>query len=147
MEYSEILERLSPCGLDCIRCTAYEDGEIKQTSTKLLELLGGFNRMAKIRADFHPVFNGYSEFEAILTLFSKGNCGGCRSVNINCPIDCPIKDCYRGKQVDFCFQCSEYPCEAGLRSFIGERWKLRNDRMKEIGVVSFFEEGLKVPRY
>lgn len=147
MDYSHILESLSPCGLDCSRCTAFENGEIKSTSIKLLDLLGGFGRIAKIRADFHPVFKGYPEFEAMLTLFSKGNCGGCRSANNDCPIDCPIKECYRTKKVDFCFQCSMYPCEAGMNSFIGERWKRFNDRMKEIGIVGFYEEQRKLPRY
>lgn len=36
MEYSEVLKHLAPCGLDCVRCADYEQGEIKKLSTKLV---------------------------------------------------------------------------------------------------------------
>lgn len=39
------------------------------------------------------------------------NCNGCKSDIIfkNC-IDCYFRNCCISKELDFCFQCSEYPC-------------------------------------
>jgi hypothetical protein len=49
--------------------------------------------------------------------------------------------------VDFCFQCPDYPGEKGLSGPLGERWKKRNDRMREIGIEAFYEEQAGQPRY
>ncbi len=49
MEYGEALKYLSPCGLDCTRCTDYESGGIKQLSLRLAELLGNYSRVAKMK--------------------------------------------------------------------------------------------------
>ena len=38
-------------------------------------------------------------------------CGGCKS-DTHCVycVDCEIKRCAEGKQVEFCVECAEYPC-------------------------------------
>ncbi|TEB12201.1 DUF3795 domain-containing protein [Pelotomaculum propionicicum] len=89
----------------------------------------------------------YSQFEEILKNFSRASCGGCRSENVQCPIICEAKTCYREKGIDFCFQCGEYPCEKQFSGRLRERWKEKNDRMKEIGVVEFYYEQKNLPRY
>lgn len=40
------------------------------------------------------------------------HCSGCKTENafVNCRT-CPIKSCARGKGVEFCFECSEFPCQ------------------------------------
>ncbi|NLI12559.1 MAG: DUF3795 domain-containing protein [Peptococcaceae bacterium] len=65
----------------------------------------------------------------------------------DCPIICEAKTCYREKGIDFCFQCGEYPCEKQFSGRLRERWKEKNDRMKEIGVVEFYYEQKNLPRY
>ena len=149
MDYQEVLKHLAPCGLDCGRCADYENSEIKHLSSKLLPLLGNYGRVARIKEGTKPVFQSYAQFEEILSSFTKGICGGCRSENVQCPITCAAKTCYKEQGVDFCFQCKQYPCEQQFSSSGGMRkgWIERNNRMKEIGVVAFYEEQNKAPRY
>jgi hypothetical protein len=146
MHYDEVIKYLAPCGLDCNRCAGYEQGEIRQLSLKLIELLGGYRRLAKLRAETDPEFVGYPQFEEVLAALSQSACGGCRSDNSQCPITCALKVCHKEKNVDFCFQCVDYPCEK-QPGFLRKIWKKNNDRMKEIGVVEFYYEQFKLPRY
>ena len=46
MDVAEARSRLAPCGLDCSRCADYEQGEIKEHSSRLLELLGNYQRLS-----------------------------------------------------------------------------------------------------
>lgn len=147
MNYEEILKMLSPCGLDCGRCADYAGGEIHRTSKNLAGLLENYQRVAGMKEDSIPVYKNYSHFKEILQCFAGGPCGGCRSLNNRCFIECRAKDCLTSRKVDFCFQCADYPCESQFTGSLRERWLKRNDRMKEIGVEEFYKEQLKVPRY
>jgi hypothetical protein len=147
MEYREALAHLAPCGLDCSRCADYTNGEIRALSLQLSHLLRGYARVAKMKAEKAPEFGSYAHFEDVLEAFTRGPCGGCRSENVQCPIPCKAKTCHKEKGVDFCFQCQDYPCDDPTFAPIKERWRQRNDRMKDIGVVRFYEEQIKLPRY
>ena len=146
MESTDVAKRLTPCGLDCERCADYDHGEIRRLSLRLLELLGNYQRVAKLKASGRPEFEHYGEFDKILRLFSQGACGGCRSDKLQCPIACPFENC-RGKGIDFCFQCPDYPCEKLSAGPFGENVRRRNDRLKEIGIIPYFEERMNEPRY
>lgn len=50
MEYSQVVQKLAACGLDCRRCADYKNGEIRELSVRLSGLLKGYERMAKIRS-------------------------------------------------------------------------------------------------
>jgi len=148
MDYHEVVKRLAPCGLDCTRCADYESGEIKNLSLRLLELLGNYGRLAKIKAGAEPVFGDYPQFSALLTRFSRSSCSGCRGENVQCPIICKVKTCHKEKGVNFCFQCADYPCNSQYDSLLlRERWRKLNDRMNEVGVVEFYLEQCRLPRY
>jgi hypothetical protein len=147
MEYAEVTKRLSTCGLDCSRCAEYDQGEIKELSEKMLELLSGYARVAGMKADQQPVFKHYKQFEDILKALSLATCAGCREINNSCPVKCTAKRCHKEKGVDFCFECSEYPCENPIFAPLKERWRNNNDRMKKIGVTEFYCEQAKLPRY
>ena len=56
MDYSEILDFLAPCGLNCRKCFAYTKGEIAFHSKKLQELLGNFDVYAERFSNFLPEF-------------------------------------------------------------------------------------------
>ncbi|HUW65281.1 MAG TPA: DUF3795 domain-containing protein [Spirochaetia bacterium] len=148
MEYEEVLGHLAPCGLDCARCADYEHGEIKLFSQKLVQLLGNYGRLAQMKAEGMPMFNGYPQFKEILDGFTQASCSGCRGDNVQCPLTtCSAKTCSKEKGVDFCFQCSEYPCDKQFSGRLRDRWKQINDRMKEIGVVEYYYEQVNLPRY
>lgn len=147
MEYSEVLDILAPCGLNCQKCLAYNQGDIKKHSQTLKNLLGNFDNFAKRFVNFNPVFENYSVFNELLTHFTKGGCNGCRNgecINKACNV---IK-CFKDKNVDFCFECSDFPCDnSGFDENLKARWIASNNRMKEIGVVQYLEENKNVPRY
>lgn len=147
MEYEDVLRHLSPCGLDCVRCADFQPGRIRQLALELRDLLGNYYRVAKLKAAHNSVFGQYPSFADILSQLSNASCGGCRSDDVRCPISCGVKTCHKEKGVDFCFQCEEFPCNPPMESALKERWKNRNDRMLEIGVVPFYEEQVKLPRY
>jgi hypothetical protein len=109
--------------------------------------LGNYARVAAYKAEQSPAFASYARFEDVLAAFSRGPCGGCRSANVQCPIPCRARTCHAEKGVDFCFQCENYPCEDPTFGPIKERWRQRNDRMKDVGVVQFYDEQLREPRY
>jgi len=145
MDYSAIVDILAPCGLNCSRCAEYQNGEIKQSSEKLLALLGNYQRIATIKEKANSAFTAYQQFLELLNIFAQGPCGGCRSAENYCPVNCAAKTCHREKGVDFCFQCSVFPCDKPIP--LGERWLKMNERMREIGVEQFFAEQSKLPRY
>ncbi len=147
MEKSEVLSKLSVCGLDCSRCADYENGEIRSLSSKLSGLLNRYERLAKTKAAKDPVFAGYPEFVRILGHFAEGTCGGCRSDNVKCPLDCYAKTCGKEHKINFCFECEEFPCDKQFKGKLRESWIKRNIRMKEIGVENYYIEQCKLPRY
>lgn len=147
MDYDEIVRRLGPCGLDCSRCAGNANGEISQLSTRLIDLLLNYGKLASLRARSETAFGGYAQFEAVLKAFSEATCGGCRSDNVQCFITCAARTCHKEKGVDFCFQCNDYPCDKEFHDRIRPRWMQFNDRMKEVGVDQFFLEQNELPRY
>lgn len=148
MRYEEILNILAPCGLNCRKCMANVDGEIRQYSLKLKELLGpNFDQYADRFKGFMPVFENYSRFKELLEFFTQAECTGCRNGACRYPA-CGVMKCFSGKGVDFCFQCSEFPCDkSNFDPGLKQRWIEMNTRMKEIGVEAFFEETKDQGRY
>lgn len=147
MEYNQILNILAPCGLNCHKCFAFSDGEIKHLSLRLQRLLGLFDRYAERFSNFLPVFKHYPAFKELLSCFTKADCQGCRNGTCKYP-NCGVINCYIKKGVDFCFQCDEFPCEkTNFDPDLKKRWVQMNRRMKELGVEAYFEETKDLPRY
>jgi len=148
MEYEDVVERLGACGLDCSRCADYQNGEIKLLAQRLVQVLGNYERVAQMKAIDKPIFNNYAYFKEILDSFAQASCSGCRGDDVQCPLTtCSARTCVKEKGVHFCFECNEYPCGKQFSGRLRERWRNINDRMKEIGVVEYYHEQLKSPRY
>ena len=143
----ELRDKLSVCGLDCARCADYENGEIRILSARLADLLRGYERVAGLKSMKNPQFNNYPIFLEFLKHFTQASCGGCRSENLRCPIECHAKTCPQQKGIDFCFECNDYPCDNQFEGKTRERWLERNNRMKETGVDSYYLEQSNLPRY
>ena len=145
-----IKERLAPCGLHCGKCFAFKEGDIQHHSRALKESLGNFDVYAERFVELldEPVFKKYSCFKDLLDYFSKVNCRGCRNERCKLFKSCKVRDCSEEKEVDFCFQCSEFPCDhTGFDTHLQERSHEINRRMKEIGIESYYEEVKDKPRY
>jgi hypothetical protein len=147
LNYNEILTRLAPCGLDCSKCFAYSEGEIRSLSAKLEQSLGAFDRYAERFSAFSPIFSNYPSFKKLLAHLGQANCLGCRKGACLYP-NCGVMSCHKEKRVDFCFQCREFPChKSNFDPDLRRRWIQMNTRMKEIGVEAYYEEIKDEPRY
>ena len=150
MNLNQIKNRLAPCGLSCEKCFAFTEGPIKNHSTELKKYLGNFDiyaqRFTIIVGEF--AFAKYLEFKELLHYFANVNCPGCRKTDCQLYKGCNVKKCYKEKKVDFCFQCSEFPCNnTGFDQHLYERWVKINSKMKEIGVEDYYNETKGIPRY
>jgi hypothetical protein len=147
LSYREVVERLAPCGIDCWRCVRYEAGDIKRLAAELSRALEGFESMAARSADRVPELQHYDRFVEILGFLREGDCAGCRAGGYPLPF-CAARVCTREKGVDFCFQCDEYPCSRNqYPEGLAERWRVINERMREVGPLEYYCESLTKPRY
>jgi hypothetical protein len=147
MDKKQILKYLAPCGLNCGKCMAKTDGDIKKHSMALKVLLGDFNRYAERFSKFLPVFKKYPEFQELLDYLTRGDCTGCRNGMCKYP-DCGVQVCFRKKGVDYCFKCRDFPCDhTNFDPDLHARWLRMNTRMKEIGVEVYYKETKDTPRY
>jgi hypothetical protein len=150
MTKDEILKKLAPCGLSCEKCYAFADGTIRQHSRELKNALGNFLPYAKRFSDLleEPVFNTYLFFDLQLDYFTKVECGGCRVDNCKLFKSCNVRSCSKTKQVDFCFQCTDFPCSlTGFDENLHKRWIKMNSRMKEVGIEVYYQETKEATRY
>lgn len=149
-QYEFIKKRLAPCGLHCGKCFAFTDGDICSYSNQLKEALGNFDVYAERFVELldEPTFLRYPEFKEFLAHLSSGSCQGCRAEQCKLFKSCKVRACSETKNVDFCFQCDEYPCtETGFDEHLYKRYININTRMKEIGVEQYYEEIKSVSRY
>ena len=147
MDIGQIVKELAPCGIDCSRCSSFEGGEIRKNSQALLENLGNFEAFASKISEFVPAMKNYSNFREILEFFSAASCKGCRNGGGK-NSSCSAKECFKEKNVDFCFQCDEYPCGRNrYNPDLSAKWLSNNDCMKDNGIESFYLRQKEKPRY
>ena len=150
MDYEFIKSRLAPCGLHCGKCFAFSDGDIRLQSQQLKENLGNFDVYAErfVTMLNEPAFSKYPHFKLVLNLLSESKCKGCRKEKCVLLKTCKVRDCSEKKNVDFCFQCSIFPCnDTGFDEHLYKRFVHINQRMKEIGVDAYYDEVKDKPRY
>ncbi|NPV71887.1 MAG: DUF3795 domain-containing protein [Firmicutes bacterium] len=143
-----VLKALAPCGLSCEKCFAYADGEIAGYARLLKERLGNFDTFASRFVKLGmPVFENYAAFKELLDYLTKGECLGCRKGTCKHP-DCGVRECYRAKNVAFCYECAEFPCDRSrFDPNLKARWIAMNERMRQIGPDAYYEETKDDPRY
>ena len=150
MDYKAIKNRIAPCGLHCGKCFAFVDGDIKNSSQRLKENLGNFDIYAArfVGLINEPLFEKYLDFQELLSYFASVECKGCRKEKCKIFKDCKVRDCHERQGVDFCFQCSDFPCNnTGFDSHLHKRSVDINNRIKEIGVENYYSEIKDIPRY
>jgi hypothetical protein len=147
MRYTKILDELAPCGLNCSTCVFNSKGKIKSLSISLQECLGSFDNYANRFSNFQPEFQNYPNFKTLLEFLSKVECDGCRSGTCKNP-DCEVLQCSSKRNIDFCFQCNEFPCEkTNFDDDLKTRWLQMNNKMKEIGVKRYYQKMIGTPGY
>ena len=150
MHSGRLLDKLAPCGLNCGKCFAYRKGDIKKFSSALRESLGKFDEHAKrfsilLNTD---VFDHHPSFKTQLDYFADTVCKGCRNEKCKLFQACRVRECSKGKEVDFCFQCAEFPCKTtGFDENLEKRWLQNNILMKRIGIRTYYKQEKDKPRY
>jgi hypothetical protein len=147
---NSLLEKFGPCGLLCEKCFAYSFGPIRYHAEMLKINLGEFDNYAKRFETLleDPAFSKYHDFKELLDLFSSNNCLGCRKQECHLFKGCKVKECYKNKKIEYCYQCSEFPCEnTGFDENLKQRWLKINYRIREKGLENYYIEVKDKPRY
>lgn len=82
----------APCGKDCFNCPLYTGEENRENRAKFLE-----------RNNLQP-----DQFECPGCRINKGYCPGLEILKIDG--HCKLYACVKDKNVEFCFECNEFPC-------------------------------------
>jgi hypothetical protein len=149
-DYEFVKQQLGPCGVNCGKCFAFSEGNIYDLSKQLKEALGNFDIYAKRFVELleEPVFLKYPEFKEFLDYLAEQKCKGCRNERCKLSKTCQVRSCSEKKNVDYCFQCEEFPCaNTGFDEHLYKRYVEINMRMKKIGVEAYYEETKNLPRY
>ena len=149
-EYEKIKVNFGYCGICCEKCFAFKNGKIKYHSNKLKDYLGNFDIYAKrfIKLLNEPKFEKYPDFKLMLDFFSEVNCEGCRKTEFHLYENCKVRNCIKNRKIDFCFQCTDFPCKnTGFDEHLEQRWIKINEKMKEIGLEKFHSETKNISRY
>ncbi|WP_461208500.1 DUF3795 domain-containing protein [Desulfocurvus sp. DL9XJH121] len=147
MNRRELLLQVASCGLDCGRCLNNPGSPVARHARSLRAALGRFGEMARGFADMDSVFAGYPDFERVLERLCSGGCSGCRAGSGLLP-QCAVRDCVRGRGLDFCHECPEFPCdETGLPPSLLGLWRTNNQRLREVGFTAYLGELRAKPRY
>ncbi len=147
---NDLISKFGPCGLLCEKCFAYNNGLIKLHAEQLKNNLGAFDNYAKrfVTLLDEPVFNKYADFKEFLHLLSSSNCQGCRKQECHLFKDCKVCHCYKDKGLDYCYECEDFPCDnTGFDDNLKQRWLNINQKIREIGLESYYNEIKDKPRY
>jgi len=150
MVSEQIKSSLAPCGLNCEKCFAHVNGDIRRYSLKLKEKLGNFNiyarRFETLLGD--PIFQKYPDFKDMLDYFALENCKGCRNEQCKLFKTCGVRGCHQEKQIDYCYQCDEFPCNrTNFDKHLYKTWVQLNKKIKKTGIEQYFENTRTLPRY
>lgn len=139
---------IAPCGLSCGQCVAYDGGPVNAHAKALKRALGNnFGSYAKRFAGMNAVFEKYDHFEELLNFFGRGSCGGCREKGCLFK-ECQVPACARERDVTYCYQCGEFPCDRhGMPETLAVRWRANNEKMREIGPFAWYCGCSERPRY
>ncbi len=146
----KIKQSIGPCGLCCETCFAHVDGEIRKYSMKLKEKLGNFHINAKRFETLldDPIFKKYADFKEMLDYFASENCKGCRNEQCRVFTNCGVRSCHQEKQIDFCYQCDEFPCEkTNFDPGLYNGWIAINKSIQKKGIEQYYEKARNRNRY
>ena len=146
MKKEELLKHMAPCSLLCYTCIAYKEGIICQRSKELLHYTDGvyeFNKKHFSTGD-QTYLQQFESFRTILKQNCNAQCDGCRGgLHNGCSIKgCYINECVKENHVDFCGECSYFPCGKVKELFEEEvylQWLEGNNQIKKIGAQQYYE--------
>lgn len=150
MTNEEIKGSIAPCGLCCETCFAHVDGDIRKYALKLKEKLGNFRVNAERFETIldNPIFAKYPVFKEVLDYFASENCRGCRNEQCKLFKNCGIRPCHQKKQLDFCYQCDEFPCDkTNFDPGLYKGWVRINEIIRAKGIEEYAKAARVRSRY
>lgn len=144
----QLLNYIAPCSLLCYSCPGFSRGIIIELSKKLHNYFKGYYdfQVESLPEEYKSYAELFKKFDENLLHYTKPKCNGCRNnPNPDCCIKgCFILECTKEHGIDYCGECSVFPCSkvdtALFNLTVYDRWLRGNKRIKEIGVLQFFEE-------
>lgn len=151
----EILRNVAPCSMFCSTCTGCQYGEISHHAKELLHYLEGHQEFLdkNLKKEYRHKLEEFKAFQKKLKKYAYPKCGGCRNGGATgCSIkDCMILECSKKHQVDFCAECSDFPCDKVNESIYKkttiDKWLEGNRKIQEIGIQKYYEENKEKPHY
>lgn len=158
IDIQELLNYVAPCSLLCYTCPAYQNGAISKCASKLCNYFEGYYEFndANIPEEYRSWLNEFKTFHGELEKYIKRPCPGCRnnpSTGAGCIEGCIIPSCTKEHNVNFCGECSEFPCKkakdfyAKINDTITADLQNGNERIKEVGIRQYFDEKKEVSHY
>ena len=117
---------------------------------KLKEKLGNFHINAKRFETIldNPIFNKYPAFKEMLDYFASENCKGCRNEQCKLFKDCGVRPCHQEKQIDFCYQCDQFPCDkTNFDPGLYKGWVMINEKIRAMGIEEYCKAARSRSRY
>ncbi len=147
MKKEELLKFIAPCGLVCYTCDHFQSGVINEAAKRLLYVLESYDRFLKEHPASRPISGRYDDFQAVLEYLANVECKGCRESKCM-GSECFVAKCVKEKQVDFCYECREFPCDkTGFEDDLKQKWLSKNNRIKTVGMEQYFKEEKEIPHY
>lgn len=128
MNTKERLDLVAPCGIDCGICELYTCKDNPDLMNAMIE--------RGIPKDKIP-------------------CAGCRGVDGNCPViaeKCKTFTCVAEKEVEYCHECDEFPCNklqpsADRSNILPHNMKVFNlCKIANLGVEKFVDQSSEIKR-
>lgn len=149
---TDILNAIAPCAFCCYTCSAMKDGVIENSAKQLSRYLEGYYEFSKTNRFPRKYKSKIKSLTEELEHLSSRPCNGCRNgANEKCCIpDCFILECAGKHNVDFCGECSEFPCARAqefLKGVTLTEWKNNNERIKEFGAEDYYTYAVSRSHY
>lgn len=151
----KILNDVAPCSLFCLACTGCKYGSISNHAKELLRLLEGHEEFLdkNLSEHYRHKLDEFKEFQAKLRKYANPKCGGCRNGGAHgCSIKgCIIPECVKEHGVNFCGECSEFPCnkvnDKIYKENVIKKWMEGNMKIRNEGIESYYKENKDIPHY
>lgn len=157
MEKELLLNYVAPCSLLCYTCPALKNGAISQHAAKLCGYFDGYYDFndAFIPEQYRSWLTEFDSFYKSLGKYKDRPCPGCRNnpSDTGCIDGCVVPLCVKEKGIDFCAECTEFPCQKAKDFFltvnntIGRDWENGSKRIAEVGIDRYFEERKNISHY
>lgn len=158
IDMQELLNCVAPCSLLCYTCPASQNGAISKYASTLCNYFEGYYEFndANILEEYHSWLKEFKTFHCKLEKYTKPHCVGCRNnpfPGSGCMEGCVIPSCTKEHNVNFCAECSDFPCKKAkdfyskINDTIASDWQSGNQRIKEVGIRQYFDEKKDVSHY